>query len=44
MAAANLVMLNWNVRGLNVPFKRCALKAMVGAVKASLICLQEMKL
>jgi exonuclease III len=37
-------MLNWNVRGLNAPIKRSAVKDMVQAVHATVVCLHETKL
>jgi exonuclease III len=44
MACPNLLLLNWNVRGLNAPVRRCGVREMVGAVKATVTCLQETKL
>jgi hypothetical protein len=40
MAAPDLLLLNWNVHGLNAPIKCHAVKDMVAAVKATLIYLQ----
>jgi exonuclease III len=37
-------MLCWNVRGLNAPIRRCTVTDMATAVKATIVCLQEMKL
>lgn len=34
----------WNVRGLNNPVKRKAVKEFLGSIKPSLVCLQETKL
>jgi exonuclease III len=44
MANNSLLMLNWNVRGLNAPVRRCAVRDMAGDVKTTVICLQETKL
>jgi hypothetical protein len=44
MVVPNLLLLNWNVRGLNAQIKWHAIKDMISAVKATLVCLQETKL
>jgi hypothetical protein len=44
MAASNMLMLNWNVRGLNALVKRSGVRDMVMATHATVICIQEMKL
>jgi exonuclease III len=44
MAASNLVLLNWNVRGLNAPVKHSALRDMATSVHATMVCIQETKL
>jgi exonuclease III len=44
MAVSNLLLLNWNVQGLNAMIKLHAVKDMLSAVGATLICLQETKL
>ena len=40
----NWIVLCWNVRGLNNPAKRKAVREFVTLVKANLVCLQETKL
>jgi exonuclease III len=44
MAAKNLVLLDWNVHGLNAPVKRSALREMASTVHATVVCIQETKL
>lgn len=44
MAAMNVMLLNWNVRGLNSPIRRDAVRDMVTSTHATLIRLQETKL
>jgi exonuclease III len=44
MAAANVMMLNWNIHGLNAPVKCCAVQDMVSATKATVVCIQETNL
>jgi exonuclease III len=43
MASPNLLLLNWNVRGLNAPVRRSRVKDMVCVVKAFIACPQETK-
>ena len=40
----NPEILSWNVRGLNNPTKRKAVKDFVATVKVNLVCFQETKL
>ena len=40
----NPQILCWNVRGLNNPAKRSAVREFVQAAKVNLVCLQETKL
>jgi DNA phosphorothioation-dependent restriction protein DptG len=42
--ADHLSILNWNVRGLNPPARREAVKDMLQSHKAKVACLQETKL
>jgi exonuclease III len=44
MAAANVMMLNWNIHGLNAPVKCCVVQDMVSATKATVVCIQETNL
>jgi hypothetical protein len=44
MAARDLTLLNWNVRGLNAPVKRSAVCDMAKVVHATVVCIQETKL
>jgi hypothetical protein len=37
MANNSLLMLNWIVRGLNAPVRRCAVRDMAGAVKTTVV-------
>jgi exonuclease III len=39
-----LTIFNWNVRGLNAPARREAVRAMIQAAHSNLVCLQEIKL
>lgn len=40
----NPEILCWNMRGLNNPVKRKAVREFVASVKVNLVCLQETKL
>jgi exonuclease III len=40
----NLSILNWNVRGLNDPARRDAIRAVLDQMRCSIICIQESKL
>jgi exonuclease III len=44
MSGNNLLLLSWSVRGLNAPIRRCAVRDMAAAVRATAFCLQETKL
>jgi exonuclease III len=44
MAAADMMLLSWNVRGMNAPIKRAAVHDMMESVKASVACIQETKI
>jgi exonuclease III len=44
MGNPNLLLLDWNVRGLNAPVRRYGVGDMARAVKATVVCLQETKL
>jgi exonuclease III len=44
MANSNMLLLNWNVTGLNAPVRCCGVGDMARAVKATVVCLQETKL
>lgn len=39
-----LAILNWNVRGLNNPARRTAVRKVVADSRCSIVCLQETKL
>lgn len=40
----NLVLLNWNVRGLNCPVRRLLVHQLLASSRCSIMCLQESKL
>jgi hypothetical protein len=40
----NSAILNWNVRGLNTPARREAVRDMIQVVQPMILCLQETKL
>lgn len=42
--AKHIWLLNWNVRGLNNPIRRDAVRDMVSSTRATIVCLQETKL
>lgn len=44
MDNANVLLLSWNVKGLNSPIRRDAVRDMVTSTHATLVCLQETKL
>lgn len=44
MSTSNVFMLDWNVRGLNQPIRRQAVRDMVASTGATIVCLQETKL
>jgi hypothetical protein len=44
MEANNLNVMMWNVRGLNNPARRLAVKAAVEDAMASIVCVSESKL
>lgn len=44
MSTTNVLLLNWNVRGLNQPSRRDTVKEMVQSTRATIVCLQETKL
>lgn len=44
MSSTHVYMLNWNVRGLNQQIRRDAVREMVTSTRATIVCLQEMKL
>lgn len=44
MAKHHVIVLNWNVRGLNAPHRRNAVRDMVNSTHATIVCLQETKL
>lgn len=43
MSTSNLYLLSWNVRGLNQPIRREAVRDMVNSTIATVVCLQETK-
>ena len=44
MSVNDLELVCWNVRGLNNPAKRKAVREFISSVKCNIVCLQETKL
>lgn len=44
MGKQHVVLLNWNVRGLNAPHRRDAVRDMATSARATIVCLLETKL
>jgi hypothetical protein len=44
IAASDVLLLDWNVRGLNAPVKRAVVHDMVTATRATVAYIQETKL
>jgi exonuclease III len=40
----NIELLNWNIRGMNDPAKRSAIREFVASLRVNLVCFQETRM